>query len=240
MEKSTLIRIINEEIQKVLKEFSLEEEELNEMATFYKIKGDKKAAKDAISKAKEKYREGTALYNTLDTLEKEGEIDYKKLSQETGKDVATYNNPKSRGVLEKDLANHIEAESGTRGRKADPNKPKKTSTGKKGRTKGDGTTTSKKKKSSSTSKLEKKYYVDADGEGPSSKELRDLASSGVASSQLNQLQQQEKEKMIKDWLKTMRDKGIVDDGNKILDKGKYQDEWAKAKPEIEAAAKNIK
>ena len=59
---------------------------------------------------KEKYREGTALYNTLDTLEKKGEIDYKALSKETGKDVASYNNPKSRGVLEKDLADFIEAE----------------------------------------------------------------------------------------------------------------------------------
>ena len=82
----------------------LNEMAVNEMATFYKVKGDKAEAKKAIKQEKEKYREGTALYNTLDTLEKKGEIDYKELSKETGKDVASYNNPKSRGVLEKDLA----------------------------------------------------------------------------------------------------------------------------------------
>ena len=101
------------------------EDDLNEMATFYKTKGDKGAAKAALKKAKEKYKVGTALYNTLDTLEKKGEIDYKALSKETGKDVASYNNPKSRGVLEKDLADFIEFEVGKRGRKADPNKPAK-------------------------------------------------------------------------------------------------------------------
>ena len=105
--------------------------EINEMATFYKTKGDKGAAKAALKKAKEKYKVGTALYNTLDTLEKKGEIDYKALSKETGKDVASYNNPKSRGVLEKDLADFIEFEVGKRGRKADPNAPKKVKSAKK-------------------------------------------------------------------------------------------------------------
>jgi hypothetical protein len=95
------------------------------MATFYKTKGDKGAAKEALKKAKEKYKVGTALYNTLDTLEKKGEIDYKALSKETGKDVASYNNPKSRGVLEKDLADFIEFEVGKRGRKVDPETAKK-------------------------------------------------------------------------------------------------------------------
>lgn len=102
-----------------------EDEEINEMATFYKTKGDKGAAKAALKKAKEKYKVGTALYNTLDTLEKKGEIDYKALSKETGKDVASYNNPKSRGVLEKDLADFIEFEVGKRGRKVDPETAKK-------------------------------------------------------------------------------------------------------------------
>lgn len=103
----------------------LKEENLNEMATFYKIKGDKKKAKSALNKAKEKYREGSSLYNTLDTLAKKGQIDYKELAKDTGKDVATWNNPKSRGVLEKELADYLEWEAGKRGRKADPNKPKK-------------------------------------------------------------------------------------------------------------------
>jgi len=143
------------------------------MATFYKIKGDVEKAKAALKIEKEKYREGTALYNTLDTLEKTGEIDYKALSKETGKDVASYNNPKSRGVLEKDLADFIETEKVKRGPKADPNKPKKVK--KEKTTKG---TTPKVKKKSSISKLEKKYYVDDEDGGPTNKELRDLASSG--------------------------------------------------------------
>jgi len=115
----------------------INEEEINEMATFYKVKGNKGAAKAALKKAKAKYREGTALYNTLDTLEKKGEIDYKALSKETGKDVASYNNPKSRGVLEKDLADFIEFEVGKRGRKADPNKPAKTKPAKTKKEKGE-------------------------------------------------------------------------------------------------------
>ena len=126
MKKTRVIQIIREEIEKIINE-----EEINEMATFYKTKGDKGAAKAALKKAKEKYKVGTALYNTLDTLEKKGEIDYKALSKETGKDVASYNNPKSRGVLEKDLADFIEFEVGKRGRKADPNAPKKVKSAKK-------------------------------------------------------------------------------------------------------------
>jgi len=124
MRKTRIIQIIQEEIKKVLSEEFIAEDELTEMATFYKIKGDAEEAK-ALKIEKEKYKAGTALYNTLDTLEKTGEIDYKALSKETGKDVASYNNPKSRGVLEKDLADFIEFETGKRGRKADPNKPAK-------------------------------------------------------------------------------------------------------------------
>jgi len=120
LKNERLRQIIQEEISKVLSE-----EDINEMATFYKIKGDAGKAKAALKIEKDKYKVGTALYNTLDTLEKKGEIDYKALSKETGKDVASYNNPKSRGVLEKDLADFIDFETGKRGRKADPNKPAK-------------------------------------------------------------------------------------------------------------------
>ena len=76
MKKTRVIQIIREEIEKIINE-----EEINEMATFYKTKGDKGAAKAALKKAKEKYKVGTALYNTLDTLEKKGEIDYLSLQK---------------------------------------------------------------------------------------------------------------------------------------------------------------
>ena len=170
----------------------LNEMAVNEMATFYKVKGDKAEAKAALKKEKEKYKEGTALYNTLDTLEKKGEIDYKELSKETGKDVASYNNPKSRGVLEKDLADFIEAEKVKRGPKADPNKPKKEKKDKSGKT-----TTPKSKKKSTVSKLEKKYYVDPEDGGPTNKELRDLAASGLGDESLSKLQTKKEKKCLK-------------------------------------------
>jgi len=206
---------------------------VNEMATFYKVKGDKAEAKKAIKQEKEKYREGTALYNTLDTLEKKGEIDYKALSKETGKDVASYNNPKSRGVLEKDLADFIEAEKVKRGPKADPNKPEKKKKEKK-------STTPKDKKKSSVSKLEKKYYVDAEDGGPTDKELRDLAKSGLGDERLTNLQNQERRKMLKAALKDLQKKGIVDKANKILDREAYDKEFAKIKVDIADKVKKIK
>jgi hypothetical protein len=104
----------------------LDEGTLEEMASFYKVADNSPEAKAAIAAAKEKYKPGTTLYNTLDTLEKTGEIDYKELAKQTGKDMATFNNPKSRDVLEKDLAAFVQAgasPSAVRtGRPADPNK----------------------------------------------------------------------------------------------------------------------
>jgi hypothetical protein len=106
---------------------AMEEGQLEEMASFYKVTDDSPEAKAAIVAAKEKYKPGSALYNTLDTLEKTGEIDYKALSKETGKDIATWNNPKSREVLEKDLAAFIASSASPSaiktGRPVDPNKP---------------------------------------------------------------------------------------------------------------------
>lgn len=110
----------------VAEEDALDEGTLEEMASFYKVADDSPEAKAAIAAAKEKYKPGTTLYNTLDTLEKTGEIDYKELAKLTGKDMATFNNPKSRDVLEKDLAAFVQAGSSPSavrtGRPADPNK----------------------------------------------------------------------------------------------------------------------
>ena len=107
-------------------EDELDEGKLEEMASFYKLTDDSPEAKAAIVAAKEKYKPGTTLYNTLNTLEKAGEIDYKELAKSTGKDMATFNNPKSREVLEKDLAAFVQAGSSPSavrtGRPADPNK----------------------------------------------------------------------------------------------------------------------
>ena len=112
----------------------IKEEQLDEMATFYKVKPEAGAeAKQAIAKAQEKFREGSALYNTLDLLKTKGEVDYKELAKATGKDIATFNNPKSREVLEKDLAALIDVAGGGK-REAGPKEPKEP--GMRGRPKG--------------------------------------------------------------------------------------------------------
>ena len=59
-----------------------------------------------------KFREGSALYNTLDLLKTTGQVDYKELTKVTGKDIATFNNPKSREVLEKELAAFVDIAAG--------------------------------------------------------------------------------------------------------------------------------
>ena len=111
-----------------------EGEALNEMATFYKVKDEvKDEAKKAIETAQAKFREGSALYNTLDLLKTKGEVDYKELVSATGKDIATFNNPKSREVLEKDLAAFIDIAAGKKGA-AGPKEPREP--GVKGRPKG--------------------------------------------------------------------------------------------------------
>jgi hypothetical protein len=112
----------------------IEDEAPNEMATFYKVKDEvKDEAKKAIETAQAKFREGSALYNTLDLLKTKGEVDYKELVSATGKDIATFNNPKSREVLEKDLAAFIDIAAGKKGA-AGPKEPREP--GVKGRPKG--------------------------------------------------------------------------------------------------------
>jgi hypothetical protein len=128
-----------------------------------------------------------------------------------------------------------EREVGQRGRKASDNKPakEKKEGGMRGRPK--STTPAKKKEPKfSTSSLSKSYTTD-DEEGPSDLELRKLAKSGgeFTKGKAAQLRQQEKTKLVKAFLKDMRDAGIVDNANRVLDKEKYADAWSKARIEIE-------
>lgn len=117
----------------VAEEDALDEGTLEEMASFYKLTDNSPEAKAAIAAAKEKYAGRKPLVQTLDALEKTGEADYIKFKKATispelpqGKDMATWNNPKSRDVLEKDLAAFIQAgpspSAVKTGRPADPNK----------------------------------------------------------------------------------------------------------------------
>ena len=130
-----------------------------------------------------------------------------------------------------------EREVGQRGRKADPDKPSKEKKegGMRGRPKS-STPTKKKDEKVKTFSMTKKYYSDSeDQEGPSDLELRKLAKSGgkVEKGKAAQLRAQEKGKLVKAFLKDMRDAGIVDNANRVLDKDKYAEEWSKAKIEIE-------
>lgn len=94
-----------------------ENELVNEMATFYKVK-DKAGFKKALSKYKElkgdKY-DKNALGQLLVALDKEGEVNIKNLAKEKGKDTATWNNPTTRAALEKEggeFTDYIEAGKG--------------------------------------------------------------------------------------------------------------------------------
>ena len=139
-----------------------------------------------------------------------------------------------------------EREVGQRGRKADPNKPEKEKKegGMRGRPKS-ATPSAKKKepKMKTFSMGDKKYYAGGnDEEGPSDLELRKLAGSGgkLEKGKAAQLRAQEKAKLVKAFLKDMRDAGVVDNANRVLDKDKYADFWSKAKIEIEDKVSNLR
>ena len=137
-----------------------------------------------------------------------------------------------------------EREVGQRGRKADPNKPEKEKKegGMRGRPKS-ATPAKKKDEKVKTFSMTKKYYSDSeDQEGPSDLELRKLAKAGgkVEKGKAAQLRAQEKAKLVKAFLKDMRDAGIVDNANRVLDKDKYATEWSKAKIEIEDKVSKLK
>jgi hypothetical protein len=93
------------------------EEALMEMASFYKVK-DQAGFKSALAKyqkAKGDKFDKSALGKILSILGAKDEVDLKALSKETGKDIATYNNPQTRGSLEKEggeFTDYLEAGKG--------------------------------------------------------------------------------------------------------------------------------
>ena len=132
-----------------------------------------------------------------------------------------------------------EREVGQRGRKADPNKPEKEKKegGMRGRPKSATPAVKKKEEKMKTFSMgDKKYYAGGeDEEGPSDLELRKLAKAGgkVEKGKAAQLRAQEKAKLVKAFLKDMRDAGVVDNANRVLDKERYAEEWSKTKIEID-------
>jgi len=204
-----------------------EEEQLDEMA---KIAGDLKSAIEKVIKA------------NADVEKK----DVRKAVKADDKVIAALGDE---DLFDNQLNKFIdlvrgEREVGQRGRKASEEPKEKKEKGTRGRPKS-ATPAAKKKeaKPKTFSVGKKKYYAGGeDEEGPSDKELKQLARSGgkFDKSKLSQLRQQEKTKMIKSWLKTMVDKGVVDSANRILDKDAYAKEWADAKVDIEAKVAAIK
>jgi hypothetical protein len=200
-----------------------EDEALNEMA---KIAGDLKVA---IEKVIEKNKDGEKK-DIRKAIKADDDV-----QSALGPDDDLFDNQLNKFI---DLVRG-EREVGQRGRKADPNKPEKEKKegGMRGRPKS-ATPAAKKKepKMKTFSMGDKKYYAGGnDEEGPSDLELRKLAGSGgkVEKGKAAQLRAQEKAKLVKVFLKDMRDAGIVDNANRVLDKEKYADSWSKAKIEIE-------
>ena len=158
----------------------------------------------------------------------------------------------SDGIADNQLNNFIELIRGNRvigklGRPADPNKPAKEPKEKQAKDSTKPTTSAKKKepKMKTFSVGTKKYYAGGeDEEGPSNLELRKLAKSKpvgkVEKGKTAQLRAQEKTKLVQAFLKDMRDAGVVDDANRVLDKERYVDSWSKAKIEIEDKVSKLK
>ena len=210
-----------------------EDEALNELA---KIAGDLQAAIEKVM-----------------AQNKDAEMKDLRKAIQTDDDVKAIlaNDPDAPVLYPNQLDNFIKKTKGEiipqqRGRKADPNKPAKEpkEPGRRGRPKLANLAAKKKDEKMKTFSMgDKKYYAGGeDEEGPSDLELRKLAGSGgkLEKGKAAQLRAQEKTKLVKAFLKDMRDAGVVDNANRVLDKDKYATEWSKAKIEIEDKVSKLK
>lgn len=127
---------------------------------------------------------------------------------------------------------------GKRGRKADPNAAKKpkSPTGRRGRPA--KSKTEKDKESKTVSSKLNKSVTTVKGEEPTAKDVKQAI--GFEKKGKKDLQLQEKRKMVKSFISDMKKQGIVSQNGKVEDKEKYDAAWAIAKPEIDAAVKNIR
>ena len=226
MKKSELKAFIKEEIKSILTTEIVEEQALKEMA---KIKGDLKTSIEKVINDNP----------DLDRLPLKKAIKADSDVQSALGDESLFDNQLNKFIS----LTKGERELEKRGRKSDPNKPKKektTSSNTKGRPK----STKKKDDTLGTSKLGgRKYYAKSgeEEEGPSDAELRKLVKSGgsIGKDKISQLRQQEKTKLVKAFLKDLKSKGIVDSANRVLDKEKYDSEKEKAMKDINAKLKQI-
>jgi hypothetical protein len=198
-----------------------EEENLNEMA---KIAGDLKSAIEKV----------ISDNPDLETLPLKKAIKADDAVKSALGNDSLYDNQLSKFIS----SAKGEREIGQRGRKADPNtiKRPKSPTGKVGRP---AKSQDKKDKESKTvaSKLNKSVTT-VKGEEPTAKDIKQAI--GFEKQSKSDLQAQEKRKMVKAFIADMKKEGIISANGKVEDKEKYDAAWAKARPEIDAAVKNIK
>jgi len=126
---------------------------------------------------------------------------------------------------------------GQRGRKADPNrdvKPK-SPTGSVGRPAKSKEEKDKEKRTSSSSL--NKSVTTVKGDEPAAKDIKQAI--GYIKKGKKDLRAQEKRKMVKSFIEDMKKEGIISPNGKVEDKEKYDAAWAKKKPEIEDAIRNV-
>lgn len=197
------------------------QEDLNEMA---KIAGDLKSAIEKV----------ISDNPDLETLPLKKAIKADDAVKSALGDATLYDNQLGKFIA----AAKGERVIGKRGRKADPNvvKKPKSPTGKRGRP---AKSKEEKDKESKTvaSKLSKSVTT-VKGDEPTAKDIKQAI--GFVKKGKKDLQAQEKRKMVRSFIADMKKEGIISPNGKIEDKSKYDAAWAIAKPEIEAAVKNIK
>jgi len=225
-----LISVI-EEIGKSSNSEVEEGDDLNEMA---KITGDLKSAIDKV-------------------MDANPEADITSLKKTIQSDEAVLKALAGSKLHDTQLAKFISAAKGDRtinkrGPRVDPNKPVKEPKNKSGvPKKGPAGFNKLANPKLNTSKIDgRKYYAskdDSDEEGPSDLELRKLAKSGggkIEKSKISLLQQQERTKLIKDFLAGLKKFGIIDNANRIIDKEKYDKAWEVEKEAIRKQVEKLK
>ena len=209
---------------KLAKEEAGEGDDLNEMA---KITGDLKSAIDKV-------------------MDSNPEADITSLKKTIQSDEAVLKALAGSKLHDTQLAKLISAtkgerEIGKRGPKVDPNKPKPEPKSPK-----KAIDPRNKKTKLTTSKIDgRKYYSkgEDDEEGPTDLELRKLAKSGggkLEKTKISLLQQQERTKLVKEFLAGLKKFGIIDNANRIIDKEKYDKAWEVEKEFIRRKVEKLK
>ena len=228
LEGSDMVGVIisksQSELDSYVEEMNSDLNDLNEMA---KITGDLKSAIDKV-------------------MASNPDADITSLKKTIQSDEAVLKALAGGKLHDTQLAKFISAtkgerEIGKRGPKVDPNKPKPEPKSPK-----KAIDPRNKKTKLTTSKIDgRKYYSkgEDDEEGPTDLELRKLAKSGggkLEKTKISLLQQQERTKLVKEFLAGLKKFGIIDNANRIIDKEKYDKAWEVEKEFIRRKVEKLK